>query len=114
MLETLWLDGCPLLQSVLGLPRNVKYLLGEAYKSLGKGEVHGSWHNSVRISFIGCPKLAEIEGCFKLVPIRNVDRRILRNLGFFDLEPTLEGNAEVNLYNDIKVLLPLSLSLLGV
>lgn len=102
-LEILWLDGCPLLQSVLGLPRTVKYLLGEAYKGFEQGEVHSTWNNTVRISTFGCPKLVEIEGCFKLIPIKNVDRRIIRSLGLLDLKPTLSAIGEFDVLNEIKV-----------
>ncbi|XP_063935519.1 disease resistance protein RUN1 isoform X4 [Daucus carota subsp. sativus] len=93
-LEKLCLNHCPLLQSVRGLPRNLKNLLRVGHAKFAEQA------DAYYLECLQCRSLVEVEGCFKRVSIRYVDRRIKKNLGLLELEKKL---IELDLYKDIKV-----------
>lgn len=92
-LEELCINSCPLLQPLTGLPRNIICLLSGGGYTNSPERSHVSYH--------GCRSLIEVEGCYKKVSIRNVDRRIKRNLRLLELEQSF---LDLDMYKDIKVL----------
>ncbi|KAK1417722.1 hypothetical protein QVD17_26856 [Tagetes erecta] len=77
-LEELYADNCSRLQSVLDIPKSVNYLTLFGNKSL---EIVQPTQNPCLLQVHRSEKLCEVEGCFKVESIKNVDRKVIRYLG---------------------------------
>ncbi|XP_052210468.1 disease resistance protein RPV1-like [Diospyros lotus] len=84
-LQVLRLAGCPWLQSLNGLQKNLKELCTICNLSLVKISFE-SLDSIPSLRYGGCTNLVEIMGIFKLEPLESVDTELINNLGLCDFE----------------------------
>ncbi|KAM7465625.1 hypothetical protein LguiB_013187 [Lonicera macranthoides] len=84
MLSKLKLTSCKELHSITGLP-NVELLDVSDCKSLESVACQSSV-TRVNIVSLGCRKVREVQGMFKLEPMEKANREILDNLGLYGVE----------------------------
>lgn len=99
MLQDLWLDACPRLQSLPNLPSRLIKLKATECPSLERVtnlpsllETH-----TLFLDVRGSEKLTEIPGLFKLEPIRNFKEEMVNTLNHLNLDDI--QNADVELFN---------------
>ncbi|XP_028100088.1 disease resistance protein RML1A-like [Camellia sinensis] len=83
-LQTLRLNSCTRLQSLLGL-QSVENLFVGHCTSLEKITYQSNMFRS-QIEHTKCDKLVEVQGLFKLQPVGKVEMEMIKNLGLFNLE----------------------------
>ncbi|KAK4370986.1 hypothetical protein RND71_010461 [Anisodus tanguticus] len=93
MLQDLWLDACPSLQSLPNLPSRLIKLKATECTSLERVTNLPSLFLDVR----GSEKLTEIPGLFKLEPINNFKEEMVNTLSHLNLDDI--QNADVELFN---------------
>ncbi|KAM7473695.1 hypothetical protein LguiB_020938 [Lonicera macranthoides] len=98
-LQWLSIGACESLDSVLGLPSNLRYLDVANVTPLRRITFESAPNQLNEIDTFGCINLVEIEGILKTEPIEKVDRRIIKNLGI-DIESikNLKGLYEFGIF----------------
>ncbi|PWA69421.1 toll/interleukin-1 receptor (TIR) domain-containing protein [Artemisia annua] len=114
-LEFLCLEGCKLLKSVSCLPSRVVFMDANKCTSLEKITFHPEFllsclpynnrevqtpiHQEIfrrpKISFLSSDSLSEIEGIRKVQPLAEVDKNIICNLGWSNLELVMNQQVQV-------------------
>ncbi|KAL7190694.1 hypothetical protein ACSBR2_022883 [Camellia fascicularis] len=85
-LRSLRLSHCTRLKSLSELPMGLELLdLGEC-NSREMITTLPNWTTYLALKIVGCEKLVEVQGIFKLMPIDNVDAKIVNSLGLTELE----------------------------
>ncbi|XP_016438086.2 TMV resistance protein N-like [Nicotiana tabacum] len=99
MLQELWLDACPSLQSLPKLPPSLIKLKAIDCTSLERvTNLPNLWETQTLLLDVrGSEKLTEIPGLFKLEPVGNFKGEMLNILSHLNLEDI--ENAEVELFN---------------
>ncbi|XP_006363488.1 TMV resistance protein N-like isoform X2 [Solanum tuberosum] len=99
MLQDLWLDACPNLQSLPNLPSRLIKLKATECTSLERVTNMPSLleTHTLFLDVRGSEKLTEIPGLFKLEPIRNFEEEMVNTLNHLNLDDI--QNAEVELFN---------------
>nr|XP_025884979.1 TMV resistance protein N-like isoform X2 [Solanum lycopersicum] len=99
MLQDLWLDACPNLQSLPNLPSTLIKLKATECTLLERVTTMPSLLETHRLflDVRGSEKLTEIPGLFKLEPVRNFEEEMVNTLNHLNLDDI--QNAEVELFN---------------
>lgn len=97
-LNNLRLTSCTSLQTLIGLPK-IDVLTLEQCTSLERVTFQTPWCHSALGHLLGCDKLVDMEGIFKVVPMGKIDAAMLHYLGLnaYDLESM--KSVEMMLYN---------------
>ncbi|XP_059652099.1 disease resistance protein RPV1-like isoform X2 [Cornus florida] len=93
------LKGCRKLKSLPKLPTSLNYLDIRNCRSMEMVANLPNMLGSLLFIMLGCGKLVQVEGVFKLEPIGTVDAEIINILGLSNFE--LLGNVKVNLYSNM-------------
>ncbi|KAJ9552670.1 hypothetical protein OSB04_016715 [Centaurea solstitialis] len=100
MLRDLWLDSCSSLESLPELPMSLIDLKTVNCTSLERITNLPNLLESLFLDVSGCEKLSEVEGLFRLEPIRNFGAdRIMNELGILNLD--VIQNTQVELFNKL-------------
>lgn len=100
MLRDLWLDSCTGLQSLPELPMSLIDLKTVNCTSLKRITNLPNLLKSLFLDVSGCEKLVEVQGLFRLEPIRNFGAdRVINELGILNLD--IIENAPVELFNKL-------------
>ncbi|KAF2317333.1 hypothetical protein GH714_020288 [Hevea brasiliensis] len=86
LLRSLLLDHCEKLQYLPELPPSLEELDVNNCRSLERITNLPNLHRSLIFRYYGCENLVEVEGAFKLQPIRNIDMEMISALGMFNVE----------------------------
>ncbi|XP_055803965.1 disease resistance protein RPV1-like isoform X2 [Solanum dulcamara] len=99
MLQDLWLDACPRLQSLPNLPSRLIKLKATECTSLERVTTLPSLleTHTLFLDVRGNEKLTEIPGLFKLEPIRNFEEEMVNTLNHLNMDDI--QNADVELFN---------------
>ncbi|KAD3069058.1 hypothetical protein E3N88_36938 [Mikania micrantha] len=99
-LEVLEASNCSHLQSVLDVPKSVTEL--GTYENMSLEIVQPPPNPLNYLNGNKCEKLCVVEGCFKLVPIQKVDRKVKRYLGLKWISDNVMGSRvdEQNAYTE--------------
>ncbi|XP_052209756.1 disease resistance protein RPV1-like [Diospyros lotus] len=85
-LKKLWLESCPRLLTLDGLPQSLKDLRVDKCALLEKISFDSADFTRKSILYYSCPRLVEISGVFKVKPFESDDAELINNLGLCDLE----------------------------
>ncbi|XP_059635494.1 disease resistance protein RPP2B-like [Cornus florida] len=97
-LDSLILEGCKRIQSLPELPTSIQ-MFAKDCTSLERIGYLPNFSRSMHLGVLGCSKLVEIQGSFKLEPIRSTDMEMISKVGLFDLAST--GNINVEMANGL-------------
>ncbi|GFY92117.1 disease resistance protein (TIR-NBS-LRR class) family [Actinidia rufa] len=100
-LRDLELDYCTMLQSLPELPMSLAGLSLNECRSLEMVANIPRLFNSLNLDMVGCEKLVEVKGLFKLEPIGNIDSEMINNLSLTELDSM--GMLEVELFSNLVV-----------
>ncbi|PSS24525.1 TMV resistance protein like [Actinidia chinensis var. chinensis] len=101
-LTKLWdlvLDYCTMLQSLPELPMSLAGLSLNECRSLEMVANIPKLFYSLNLDMVGCEKLVEVKGLFKLEPIGNIDLEMINNLSLTELDSM--GMLEVELFSNL-------------
>ncbi|GMP63266.1 hypothetical protein CsSME_00025018 [Camellia sinensis var. sinensis] len=100
-LQKLELAHCTKLHSLPELPMSLNNLNIHKCSSLEMVTNLPNLLRSLVLAITSCDSLAEIQGLFKLVPIKNINAEMFNNMGWFNLEAM--GKVEVTLFNVMTI-----------
>ncbi|CAL5401821.1 unnamed protein product [Camellia sinensis] len=100
-LQKLELAHCTKLHSLPELPMSLNNLNIHKCSSLEMVTNLPNLLRSLVLAITSCDSLVEIQGLFKLVPIKNINAEMLNNMGWFNLEAM--GKVEVTLFNVMTI-----------
>ncbi|XP_020535226.1 disease resistance protein RPV1 isoform X2 [Jatropha curcas] len=96
MLDSLVLDRCTSLHSLPELPTSLNSLKLEDCTSLERITNLPNLLKSLNLEIFGCDKLVEVQGLFRLEPVGNINKEILKDMGLIDLESLKEIEVEIS------------------
>ncbi|KAH0768243.1 hypothetical protein KY285_004114 [Solanum tuberosum] len=97
-LQKLEVEGCEKLKSLIGLP-NIEHLNVTNCSLLEKISYQSKSSSLKNLLVSNCVELVEIDGNFKLEPLRNTEVEMLSKLGLWNLAPM--NNVMINLTSNI-------------
>ncbi|KAH0726928.1 TMV resistance protein N-like isoform X1 [Solanum tuberosum] len=97
-LQKLEVEGCEKLKSLIGLP-NIEHLNVTNCSLLEKISYQSKSSSLKNLLVSNCVELVEIDGNFKLEPLRNTEAEMLSKLGLWNLAPM--NNVMINLTSNI-------------
>ncbi|KAL3382056.1 hypothetical protein AABB24_001905 [Solanum stoloniferum] len=97
-LQKLEVEGCEKLKSLIGLP-NIEHLNVTNCSLLEKISYQSKSSSLKNLLVSNCVELVEIDGSFKLEPLRNTEAEMLSKLGLWNLAPM--NNVMINLTSNI-------------
>ncbi|THG09856.1 hypothetical protein TEA_008675 [Camellia sinensis var. sinensis] len=100
-LQKLELAHCTKLHSLPELPMSLNNLNIHKCSSLEMVTNLPNLLRSLVLAITSCDSLVEIQGLFKLVPIKNINAEMFNNMGWFNLEAM--GKVEVTLFNVMTI-----------